>query len=305
MKKTTLILAVLFSLSPVLAQHEIALVATNIKPSLQSSVKNTAFTQLNIQVVDDLLLLEGNVDGQSGYFILDTGSPMLVLHGKPDKKSKETINTVTGFTEGSMMMVKKLQVGNMEFQQLSAIKLPLHQFCDRFDKPFLGLLGMGVFDGYELFFDVSNKQILLFADGKNNRLHQYATPVASISFTMEMHLAVIPVKAQGKEMFLALDSGAGSNILCTSKTGSLQNISIPLGEIELRGVNGSIEITNQAAIHSLQIQNTDLEVMKFVFADMAQVNKTTSKPLDGLLGYPFFSGRKLSLNYREKALYLW
>ena len=58
-------------------------------------------------------------------------------------------------------------------------------------------------------------------------------------------------------------------------------------------------------IPAIEVAGTAYENMDFVFADLEYLSTASGFELDGILGFPFLSMGKFSINYRDRRLYLW
>ena len=45
--------------------------------------------------------------------------------------------------------------------------------------------------------------------------------------------------------------------------------------------------------------------MKYLFIDLSHLASDSGMHLDGLLGYPFFSKARMSINYKLRKIYIW
>lgn len=55
----------------------------------------------------------------------------------------------------------------------------------------------------------------------------------------------------------------------------------------------------------LEIEDSEFKQMDFAIMNLGNLRNNQSIKLDGILGTPFLQNCKMSINYRQRKLYLW
>ena len=71
------------------------------------------------------------------------------------------------------------------------------------------------------------------------------------------------------------------------------------------GIGGGKLKANSCNIATAKIGNKKYSNMEFSFADLSAFDTPGGFELDGILGFPFLSSGKFSINYKKKKIYLW
>ena len=122
---------------------------------------------------------------------------------------------------------------------------------------------------------------------------------------MQGHLPVIKVKIGKKKIKLALDTASESNILDSKYLKKINAQVVTLTKGEMQGVDQQIKEVAVATISGTHINDLALADMQYLFTDLNHLKSESNLYIDGLLGFPFFKQGQMSINYKEKKLYVW
>ena len=123
--------------------------------------KQTAIV-LPIQLVGNLILVEGKADHQRGWFLLDTGASALVLNSRYFNGKTNQELTVTGISDGTTKLETKwvkFELGALSWSRQQAAILSLEYIERTKGVKILGLLGSHLFWRHELLLDLQNKKL--------------------------------------------------------------------------------------------------------------------------------------------------
>ncbi len=260
--------------------------------------------QVAIEIVRGMAYVQASLDGQRGNFIVDTGSPMMVVNELPEKDIQRA-KACSGTVAYSTTQIRQFELAGIVRNHLDALSLDISHFEDAADREILGLIGYNVLSKYEVFFDYEQKMLQLLRPRKNY-LHKEQSPIMVIPFKLEDHLPVIEVKIGEKTFRMGLDSGAAVNLIDRKHAENLDaSLYNQLDVEEVQGLDQRVK-----KVHSLEIKETivdqeSIASMKYLLTDLSTINQREGKSIDGLLGYPFFQNMKFSINYRNQRIYVW
>jgi len=258
-------------------------------------------------VREGLILVTATVDGQPGTFIFDTGAPTLVLNsrlfdGRPSEWTAEGVNGQVRIQE---KIVKRFEWGNITKRRLHAVVSDLTHLESALRHPISGLIGHEIIRSQEICLDYEHQRIIQYKTNMAG-LHRYQAPKEVLDFELFVHLPVITAEINQHQLRLGLDTGAEANLLGANPKAKLirQNLRETRTE-ELRGMNHQIDEIQATVVRYTSIDQNTFENMKYVFTDLSHLQQNDQEAIDGLLGFPFFSACKISINYRKQKIYIW
>ncbi|MEM8583335.1 MAG: retropepsin-like aspartic protease [Bacteroidota bacterium] len=293
-----------FSSLSVFSQSEIAVLTTGSEASMVSSEIESELIRVDFDMVSDLIWFKAEIDGEQGYFILDTGAPTLLLNNwDADGGRMITGEAANGapfsLSEGR---VRSFQIGGKEQGVQRALGLDLSGMENRSGQTLHGIMGYEQLRRYELLIDYEQGQFELLT--RVQRRGRIEEPLFSIPFRMVDHLPVIRLRVGNKTWHLALDSGAACNLIDEDKLQSIDAYE-PTGEqTRLHNLSGSEEITEYIRVSELEFRTHQLVDMVFAPTDFGTA-LTDEIRIDGLLGQPFFQMYRLSIDYKGRKIHFW
>ena len=175
---------------------------------------------------DGQLLIEAEVGGVSGYLVLDTGAPSLILsnthfaHGP----ASEILTGATGSLAFTRATIDTLRVAGLRQLNVPAMVAELRFDTDNLSLPVLGLMGYAQLKDFPAVVSLRSNtfsfvdeirdpgttaQVLAEAETSNLRTGAY-------SFEMRGHLPVLTAQVGEESLDFAFDTGSGVNIIDAS-----------------------------------------------------------------------------------------
>ncbi len=296
----------LLSSNLLLAQSNIAFLHVENPVFDSSGAYLDEFSSSSFELASGLVIVKAAINGQVGDFILDTGSPGIVLNSHKD----EIQNSCAAAGVGGQMTIGTVEVKSFEWgiirkEKTQGFVLDVSHLEVACGREIMGLIGFDVLKNYELFFDYKNKTVKVFNAGEVESLTNLKV-VKSIPFTLMGHVPVISAKVGGKRAYLGLDSGAEVNLLDSRFFDKIDLKSLTDIEQEfLTGLDNQKHPVMAADIETTQVRRHCLPEMRYVFTDLNTLSAQFGSPLDGLLGFPFFKNQVISINYKNRKIYLW
>lgn len=260
----------------------------------------------HFKLVHGLILVEATVDGKTGTFVIDTGTPGLVLNAQPTSiDTSFTASHLSGKVEIGSRKVGTLNWLGLQQRNVYAYEVDLSDFERRLNHPIAGLLGTDILDEVELFLDFERQLVLLFPL-ENSSLHRFSTPKERFSLQTSNGIYFLDLMHNGQLLRLALDTGCGDNLLDTKTWESLQLTDrTEEGElVRLRSVLGGEQLAPLSEPLLLSFPGGYESEQAFVLANMEHV-ADIGVHLDGVLGLPFFRSHRISLRLKEQLLLRW
>ncbi|MCB0582926.1 MAG: retropepsin-like domain-containing protein [Phaeodactylibacter sp.] len=283
-------------------------------PVLAEPPSSSPFTiRAPFRLAGRLIIVQAEIDGQKGNFILDTGAEKLVINerhfGKGWRDARSTKAGMLGnVAEGHSCRLINLAWQGMSFKKVKADVVDLSHLEEQKNFPILGLIGYEIVKDYELLIDFQQRQIVLTRTNETgerlDNLAAIAPPVDSLPFSLARHMAVLDGDINGHGVAFGLDSGAEYNLL-NRKAGRevLSNFeAMQHAAIHDAGGRASTELP-AGRLYQLNIQNLSCSGMPTVLMNMDNLNRLLQSRLDGVLGAEFLATRRTIINYKKKKLY--
>lgn len=159
---STLSLVLQASAQPPLALLHVDLAAP--RPSLVEVVGST----ISFDLQAGLILVEADLNGQKGLYVIDTGAPGLILNQKPEGNEDFNGRGITGAMEVEEVRVGEFRLGSVRFSELRAYKIDLGHLEERLHRKVEGLIGYEVLKEMEAVLDYPARMITLLPLNRSN-----------------------------------------------------------------------------------------------------------------------------------------
>lgn len=254
-----------------------------------------------------LVFVKVKVNGKPANFILDSGAPILVLHPRLAAKAIDTLEGkgISGALQLQRVEVPDFEFGTLHQQQVEAITLDLSHLEKITNRPIDGLIGYSTLKDYEVLLDYKNKLLTLFKPDATD-FHKAVKPKAEMDFTLQAHIPVVAAKIGTQTLYFGLDTGAEANLIDLRSQNKLSPKDYRKSKTgRVSGANQGQVSVQEAYVNSTFVNGHNYSNMHYVFSDISHMNQGYGLSIDGLLGYPFFSARKISMNYQQSKIYFW
>jgi len=258
-----------------------------------------------------LFLLEGTVDNVIGNFILDTGSSGLVLNRTYFRNymiiDDEEGGGVTGSTGViARINVKRMMVAELVYTDVSADVTPLGHLENRRGVKILGLFGMSLLQNLEIVIDSRNNELNLFKlDRNGNRLGTPSTEVKfDITHKIEQfnNIMFVKVSIGGRILDFCLDTGAESNVLSIDVPRQALGTVTITRRSNLLGVDEGGGEVLFGTMNDFTLGTRKFGSMETILCSLTALSDKYGFPIDGMLGYDFFSQGKIYINLIKKVM---
>lgn len=252
----------------------------------------------NFELINKMIVVEAQVDGLDGYFIVDTGSPDLILNSQhfDGKKSSYQVKGIDGVADVHTKLLHRFQWGCAEKKNFLAYLLNLQYLEHAIDRPLLGLIGFEILKEKELLFDYRSLQIEQHPIKKSD-LHRLDEPSQEIEFQMSLHQLVLKVDLEDRQVQVILDTASEDNLL----NNDLYTSQYIIKDMRiLVGAGQRQSLVKVVTIPKLALTNVTLQDQEYLLTNMQHIDA------EGILGFPALNElSRFSINYRKKRIYVW
>lgn len=262
------------------------------------------------KLVGKSILIQATVNNVTGYFILDTGTPHLILNNRYFK-GLPTGKKFVGLVGKQIDILKnevKLSMGSHTWNRIEAMILPLDHLSSSKGLTIMGLIGNNALRHFEVSLDFDTQQIELMKASKR------ATSVgkayfANVSFRFLWRGGIPVIKAQLGEtpLFFGFDTGAGINALNKERADGLADHLSVNHKVKVTGMGEGRKTLESGLIHDLSVDNYNCPAMQVVLVSMHHFKGFDSQlnSIDGFLGYEFLQHFRTVINFRKRTISLY
>ncbi len=262
----------------------------------------TAAHSATVEIKHGFVILNASVNGQEGSYILDTGAPGLVVNVKyheTESSDQFAMHGIDGNIELSQLKSWSFHWNSFSLQGQDAFAIDLSFLETLLERNIDGLVGMELFEGYDILIDYASGTLELW-----NAIPTTLLTTAWIEFplTYEDHIPVITLNRGKKQYKFGIDTGAGSNLIdqqtCKAWSDNVRFVET----INLIGANQKQIRSHAVEIDGLAKGGVVLPKTNFVVTDLDRITKSMGLDVDGILGQPFLEGRLVLIDRDRSSL---
>lgn len=288
-------------------------VKTIVFPNAEIINKNTA--RIPFKLIDHLIVVEAELLGQKGNFIIDTGSETLILnkvHFKQqyehNRKSYETSGVIGIIDNPLERTLNEFIIEHLKMENKNSDVIDLSHIENTKKMHLLGIIGYNILKDYEVFIDLYLNQITLAkVDKFGNTLDKkvYLEKVIdSVQFKLKKHTIVINGFVENEPVTFGLDSGAEFNQINKNSKRRVLKHFYPEKRLQLIGASHRTIEVLAGKLYRVRLSDTQFFApMQTVLTNLNQMNEAFGTTLDGVLGYEFFKQKRTIINYQKEKLY--
>ncbi|MEZ4803544.1 MAG: hypothetical protein R2797_12300 [Gelidibacter sp.] len=281
----------------------------------KAEIINNYTTRIPFKLIDHLIVVEAELLGQKGNFIIDTGSETLILnkvHFKTFdpyyKKSKETSGVVNLIDNPLERQLKEFVIKNLTLTNTTSDVIDLSHIEKTKKMKLLGIIGYNILKDYEVFIDMYLNQITLSkVDAKGNTLDKnvYLEKITdSIDFTLKNHTIVLETYVNDTKLNFGLDTAAEYNQINKNSSRKVLKFFHPMRRLNLSGASGGTIEVLAGKLYRVKLSETIFFApMETVLTNLNKMNEAFGTSLDGIMGYEFFKQKRTIINYQKEKLY--
>jgi len=268
--------------------------------------KKQKAADIPFEIIRGMIVVQAHLDGQPGYFVVDTGAPLMVVNQTPNAEQSQQAKSFAKAVSYAPQIIDHFEWAGLTTKKLDALALDISHLEASTQRSLSGMVGYNALYNYEVLFDYSQNRMTLYSP-RRNELHRVATPLMEIPFELQGHLPVVVVQSGTQKFNLGIDTGASVNLFDRRWLSDLpQEVLIHLVQEEVRGFDQVLNPVPAALVSGMTLQGMALdEQMSYLFTDLQHLQVDTNLKIDGLLGFPFLKNLVFSINYAKRKLYIW
>jgi hypothetical protein len=251
------------------------------------------------EVINGLTIIQAEVDGVSGSFLLDTGSNGVFLDGSAED-AEESIVTLGGTSKISIQLLKELKIGSFHQENLEAQIISLEPIEDHLGIELNGIIGGHLFLPKVLTIDFENALITLSDKLAREERKQYENQV-SISIVHDVPVAEIEIENNTYQF--AMDSGSSIHFIDTKVLQNLNDVKSIDSTSTLKCLANTDAKIKKVNIDQFAINEATFLNHLYLPKDFGDVNRIMGTQLDGILSLSQLSKDVIIIDYDRQKMY--
>jgi len=254
--------------------------------------------EVPFEMVNGLVIIEAEVDGETGNYIVDSGSNEILLNSSLEKRDV-IFETLTGSVEGDETGINSLRVGSMEIKNLIGFSMDLSSLESVLEKEINGILGCSIFIPNTLVFDFSKKKLSITEDRVPLSIkEQYR----SLSYEVINEIPVTKIELNNNKYAFILDSGASSHFVDVKLLLDAQLAFTPNGTSKkIYTAEGIPENSNLYSCRELALED-DLPFEAYT-KDFSDISSSMEMPIHGLISLNKIAKDKVYFDIKSKKVF--
>lgn len=286
------------------AQHAAFVMAGGVSLSAEESFlsleEETQSTKLIRRA--GLLLVEGTLDDtKQGWFILDTGSPGLLINDPSIStlNSDGNIGGATGQTPFQTLNLAKLQIAGLTQTNVSALALDLSFTEAYLETEILGVIGFAQLKDFPVHVSLSQNSLRF---GESRMDESGKTQFAQYDFELTGHLPILEANVGGQALDFVFDTGSGVNVIDQAYFESLEeHMRGRPATRTFAGIDNNPTDVPCALVRLTLLEEEAYTDRPFLFANLADV-QAEAPNVAGLLGTAFWKSQSFTIDYKHNRL---
>jgi len=263
-----------------------------------------------IKRVQNLIVIEARIDTLVGNFVLDTGSPLLVLNKTYfrkgwDRTDKVAANASGGTTSLYQTNVRAFALRELYFEKIQADLTDLGHIENQRGIKILGLLGVNLFTEFEMIIDLHKSILYLHRLDENGfvpeveRMVQSA-PIIKVPFDFVRNIITMEVVVADKKLIFCLDTGAETNSLSSTLPPKILEVFRLSKRMVMLGTGGSRSEVLLGTLDEMSVGGKKFKNMHAAITRLQSLSDAYGRSIDGILGNNFLVKGIISINFVRK-----
>lgn len=260
-----------------------------------------------------LLLVEAEIDGETGNLVFDTGANGLVFNSTYFRNRLKSDGSGTMGSTGSVgnveqVTIEKLEIAGLIYKNLRVDLTNLGHIENRRGVKILGLFGFNLIRNFEVQIDTRNNQLKLYRiDKSGKRSVSPKTPFngdLTQKINMQANIVLLEGVIGGRSLTFCLDTGAESNVISSYCNKNVLKTLTITRRSGLHGVGSSSSEVLLGRMNDFSLGSQSFPGMETIVSNLDALGEAYGTKIDGMLGYSFLEQGVVCINFVKRQLEL-
>jgi len=264
-----------------------------------------------IEIRNKIPVTKAIVNGESRTFLIDNGSPRLILNSKYFGNKNDSVKSIsnvqgvnTSISNMDIVQIEEFDLYGIKIKESNVLVMDVAHLEQDLGTEIYGLIGYEVYKDYDMLFDYANNTLTLIRPNATKEYletHYKQSQIEECPIEIRGHIPMIKGKIGKTEFYFGVDCGAGSNLLDKKFYTSTKKYISKSKNVDLAGA-GETKNVESGNLKEISIGKKKFQNTRTVFNDMSHLNTAYNTQLDGLIGYEILSKQKILLSFQNKQL---
>lgn len=250
--------------------------------------------------INGLIILEAEVDGTTGKYLLDTGADAILIDGQP-KKSDQILVTPEGEVQMAAHQINQIKIGSFIQHGISAHLICLSDLKKQLGIDLDGIIGGSYFMPNTLIMDFEQSIMTI---SKNSLDPQIINESSAIPFKVENQILLVELEIKGKSHHFAMDSGATVHFIDTDKESEFTSSLINESFSQVITVNQKSKALQRYTLSKFSLGSSSFSGHHCLLQNLDHINKELDLPITGILSLSQLAHDKVIVDFKNNMLYL-
>jgi hypothetical protein len=263
-----------------------------------------------IKRAGNLIIVEAQLDTLIGNFVLDTGSPGLVLNETYFRDARHIEDKESGGINGAShsftTVVRNFSILDLHYDRITADVTDLSRIENSKGIKLLGLLGTRLFSKLAITIDLFNNVLYIHKLDEKGEIvpteRVFTQPDMVTSFKLLNDVIFIKGSIENNNMWFVFDTGAECNLLDYDNFKKLAKKMRVINQSALIGIGDGKNQNSYAFFDKLVIGNYVFQRNHVLITRLDVMGKYYNYSMDAILGYDFFTRGIFTINFAKKEL---
>lgn len=251
-------------------------------------------------MVNGLMIIEANIDGEYGHYIFDTGADAIILNNQARNGRSVEFSSISGYIKAYETRIKELHFGNLVMQKLEAFTSDLSNLESYTNRKINGILGSGILAPHVLKIDYCNKSIVTSNESFDFKNSFFKRRI-SFEFDQGVPIAAINI-GQNKYRFI-LDTGATSHFISSkARSENPEKFHFTGEKVFVLTAGSEDKESSKFFMDIMVIDQGIIENLKFCTKDF-EITTSKNDPIDGIISLSQLGVSKIVIDLHKNQVY--
>jgi len=247
-------------------------------PTVDDSAESAA---VSFELVNGLIIVKAQVQGQQGNYVLDTGAPTSLINKKIENGQFE-LWSPRGIYESEEIQINDIRLGAIKKSQMLGWAMDMSALEEQVNVPLAGILGNDFWENRRIIINYADQTIVFHESGLKEEICSEQFHIASL--TLEDHaqdLHIVELEIDGQQRRMAFDTGAGVNVLD-------------------QGLSANDVTTTLTKLGQIEVKN-----LSYVNLDLSELNQSTDDAeVHGILSASALDAEFVIIDYKVNRIHI-
>jgi hypothetical protein len=238
-------------------------------------------SDIKFEMVNGLMIIEAEIDGERGDYIFDTGADAVILNKQKKNGIPISFNSLSGNLDAYETKIKKIYFGDLVMEKIVGFISDLSSLESYTNRKINGILGSGILHSHLIEIDYCKKSILIHDDYSDKKHSSYRR---SLPFKMDAGVPIAKIIIENRAYNFILDSGASAHFVTQRVIDENSDKFFGTGEMVMIATAGKDQVTsNKYFLRSMILEKGEVNNLKFCVFDNSSYN--TQNDYDGIISF--------------------